>query len=85
MVNVTVYVSGDVATALRQLKRALDRDGIWREMRTRQRYVKPSEKKKQKSKTAWQRAMRARRRQVAAEAGRSEVVSPSQRRGRRPA
>ncbi len=85
MVNVRVVVDArGLTAALRALKKALDRDGINREIRARQRYVKPSEKKKQKSKAAWKRAQKRARREAAAQERRSEVASP-QPRGRRPA
>jgi len=45
--SVKVYVNnGDVEAALRKFKKAVDRDGVLRDMRNREYFEKPSEKRK---------------------------------------
>jgi len=57
-----VIVRGnDIEKALRDLKRSLQKDGFFREMRTRKYYEKPSVKKKRKQVEAERRRRKAMR------------------------
>jgi len=55
-----VTVSGnDVEKALKDLKRRLQRDGLFREIKKRSFYLKPSEKMKQKQRDAKRKRLKA--------------------------
>jgi len=64
--QVSVY-DNDVDKALRQLKKKLQREGVYREMKLRRHYEKPSEKKVRRKQEAKRRA-----RKLAAKRARSE-------------
>ncbi len=49
---VEIYVDHSLEKAMRILKRKLIREGVFKELKTRRFYEKPSEKKKRKSKEA---------------------------------
>ena len=49
---VEIYVDHNLEKAMRILKRKLIREGVFKELKTRRFYEKPSEKKKRKSKEA---------------------------------
>lgn len=51
----------NVSLALRLLKRKLQREGIYKELKIHQRYEKPSEKRKRKRKEAARRARKLKR------------------------
>ena len=60
-----VFVRGnDVAAALRILKRKMQREGLFRELRRRRSYEKPSERKTREKTEAIRRARKAARKQV---------------------
>lgn len=57
---VSVEVRGnDVNQALRKLKKALNREGVFREMKMRRRYEKPTEVRQRKRREAVRRARKA--------------------------
>ncbi|MBF0557498.1 MAG: 30S ribosomal protein S21 [Nitrospirae bacterium] len=57
-----VNVSGnDVEKALKDLKRRLQRDGLFREIKKRSFYLKPSERMKQKQREAKRKRLKAQR------------------------
>ena len=64
--QVAVY-DNDVDKALRQLKKKLQREGVYREMKLRRHYEKPSEKRVRQKQEAKRRA-----RKLAAKRARSE-------------
>jgi small subunit ribosomal protein S21 len=64
--QVSVY-DNDVDKALRQLKKKLQREGVYREMKLRRHYEKPSEKRVRQKQEAKRRA-----RKLAAKRARSE-------------
>lgn len=49
---VEIFVNQNLEKAMRVLKRKLIREGLFKELKTRRFYEKPSEKKKRKSKEA---------------------------------
>jgi small subunit ribosomal protein S21 len=49
---IEIYVEKNLEKAMRILKRKLIREGVFKELKTRRFYEKPSEKKKRKSKEA---------------------------------
>jgi small subunit ribosomal protein S21 len=54
----------NVEQALRALKRKLQREGVFREMRSRQAYEKPSERRAREKQEAVRRARKAARKQA---------------------
>jgi len=63
---VTVDVRGnDVNQALRRLKKILNRENVFREMKMRRRYEKPFEKRQRKSREAVRRARKTESRRAA--------------------
>jgi small subunit ribosomal protein S21 len=54
----------NVEQALRALKRKLQREGVFREMRSRQAYEKPSERRTREKQEAVRRARKAARKQA---------------------
>ena len=58
MVNVEVR-GNDVNQALRRLKKTLNREGVFREMKMRRHYEKPTEKRQRKKREAVRRALKA--------------------------
>ncbi len=63
MVNITVR-DNNVEQALRALKKKLQREGLFRDMKARQAYEKPSEKKKrekQETERRWRKLDRKRK------------------------
>ena len=64
--QVAVY-DNDIDKALRQLKKKLQREGVYREMKLRRHYEKPSEKRVRQKQEAKRRA-----RKIAAKRARSE-------------
>jgi small subunit ribosomal protein S21 len=56
--RVEVY-DNDVDQALRRLKKTLNREGVFREMKMRRHYEKPSEKRQRKQREAVRRARKA--------------------------
>jgi small subunit ribosomal protein S21 len=64
--QVSVY-DNDVDKALRQLKKKLQREGVYREMKLRRHYEKPSEKRVRRKQEAKRRA-----RKLAAKRARAE-------------
>ena len=59
--EVTVY-QNQVEKALKNLKRQINKDGFFKELRRRRYYIKPSAKKKLKSKEALKKIKAAKRR-----------------------
>lgn len=59
--------NGDVNQALRVMKRKLQQEGVFREMRTREAYEKPSDKRRRKKGEAVRRKQRELRKRQAAE------------------
>lgn len=60
--NLQVNVSGnDVEKALKDLKRRLQRDGLFKEIKKRSFYLKPSKKLKQKQREARRKRLKAMR------------------------
>ena len=57
----TKVYSNDVEKALKVFKRQLQKEGLFREIRRRKFYEKPSEKKKRKQREAKQKRAKARR------------------------
>lgn len=49
---IEIYVNNNLEKAMRVLKRKLIREGVFRELKARRFYEKPSEKKKRKNKEA---------------------------------
>jgi small subunit ribosomal protein S21 len=62
LMSVDVEVRGDIESALRFFKKQVQRDGILRELRRRQFYLKPSVKKKNKRLAAERKRRSAERR-----------------------
>lgn len=60
--SISVEVRGDVEGAIRLFKKKIQRDGILREYRKRQFYLKPSVQKKNKQTAAERRRRNAQRR-----------------------
>lgn len=61
MVAVNV-IQGNIEQALRYLKKKMQREGLFREMKLRRHYEKPPEKKKRKRDEAMRRHRKTRRR-----------------------
>ncbi|MFQ5900705.1 MAG: 30S ribosomal protein S21 [Thermodesulfobacteriota bacterium] len=61
--EIKVY-NNNIEKAMRDLKRGLERAGIFRELRRRRFYEKPSEKKKRKQAEAKKRLRRAERKEL---------------------
>ncbi|MBY3151054.1 30S ribosomal protein S21 [Rhizobium laguerreae] len=59
--------NGDVNQALRVMKRKLQQEGVFREMRTREAYEKPSDKRRREKGEAVRRKQRELRKRQAAE------------------
>jgi small subunit ribosomal protein S21 len=64
-----VVRNGDVNQALRALKRLLQRDGVFREMRNREAYEKPSDKRRRETNEAIRRKQRDARKRALNERG----------------
>lgn len=63
-----VYVrDNDVASALRQLKRKLQREGLFRELKRRRAYEKPSERRVREAAESVRRRRKALRKRLARE------------------
>lgn len=62
MVEVIVGEKENLDQALRRFRRQMIRSGLFKDMRRKRYYVKPSEQKKEKEQAARSRARRARRR-----------------------
>ncbi|MEK6725211.1 MAG: 30S ribosomal protein S21 [Deltaproteobacteria bacterium] len=56
--DIKVY-GNDVEKAIKMLKRKLQNDGLFRDLKTRSFYEKPSEKKKRKQREARKKRMKA--------------------------
>ncbi|RMF85026.1 MAG: 30S ribosomal protein S21 [Nitrospinota bacterium] len=56
--EIKVY-GNDIEKALKALKRQLQKDGLFKEIRQRSFYQKPSEKKKQKQRAAQKKRLKA--------------------------
>ena len=52
MINIKVKPGEDFNKAFRRFKRAVENEGLMRELKKRQHYLKPSERKKEKRKLA---------------------------------
>jgi small subunit ribosomal protein S21 len=59
MVHIRVKSNEDFNKAFRRFKRAVENEGIMREIKKRQHYLKPSERKKEKRKLAAKRRRKA--------------------------
>ena len=66
MPQVTVRKGEDINIAIRRFKRAVEREGIMRELKRRRYYLKPSERKKEKRIAAAKRRRKAQNRKVVA-------------------
>jgi len=64
-----VLVNGDMERALRKLKRQTANEGLWRELKLRNFYEKPSEKRVREAKASIARRVKAERKKKARESG----------------
>jgi len=63
--QVTLDPFSDIEAALRRLKKAMGKDGLFKEMRRKEFYLKPSERKRRKRAEAQKRARKAKKKHIA--------------------